>query len=409
MPPIVEPPVIQGKILIVDDNPVNLELLEEMLRNRHYAVRSLTAGRAALAAAIQEPPDLILLDINMPEMSGYEVCERLKSVPSLSGIPVIFISALDATEDKVKGFRSGGVDYISKPIRFEEVQARVETHLKLRRAQQAEHDLLEKTLSGAVGTLWELVELTSPALAIRSRAIRDIVLRMVTQIVVADPWQYELAARLCLVGCMALPEEIFEKAYGGGELTPDEDQIFRSHPESAASLLSNIPRLEGVAEMIRRQQNPDSEPSVSEQIGQGAYMLNMALELDQKVYRGIAPHSALAQLRMADRFDQHLLDALKDYSPTLAEFEVLQLPIRKLHAGMVLNEDVLSKDGHLIILRQETVLTRTWIERLLNFEKVRGVQETASVRVPRLAAFSMAADSGCAASVWRPAPNMRLE
>jgi DNA-binding response OmpR family regulator len=403
MPPITEQSVPRGNIIVVDDNPTNLELLEEMLRHRDYTVRSLTAGKAALAAALQEPPDLFLLDINMPEMNGYEVCERLKSMPSLSGIPVIFISALDSTEDKVKGFRSGGVDYISKPIQFEEVQARVETHLKLRRAQQAEHDLLEKTLSGAVGTLWELVELTSPALAVRSRALRDIVLRMTKQMVVADPWQYELAARLCLVGCMALPEEVFEKAYSGGDLTPDEDRMFCAHPESAAQLLSNIPRLEIVAEMIRRQQRPDSEPSVAEQISQGACMLHLALELDQKVYRGIALQSAIAQLRMSNRFDPHLLDAFKDYFPERAEFEVHRLPIRKLHTGMVLNEDILSQDGNLIILREGTVLTRTWIERLGNFETVRGVQEMASVRVPKLAALSMAADGGRAAFGGRPA------
>ena len=118
---------------------------------------------------------------------------------------MIFLSALNATEDKVKGFRSGGVDYISKPFQFEEVQARVETHLKLRRAQQAEHDLLEKTLGGAVGTLWELVQLTSPVLALRSRAIRDIVLWITKRIGIKDAWQYELAATLCLVGCIALP------------------------------------------------------------------------------------------------------------------------------------------------------------------------------------------------------------
>jgi DNA-binding response OmpR family regulator len=409
MPPITEHSVPRGNIIIVDDNPTNLELLEEMLRHWQYAVRSLTAGKAALAAALQEPPDIILLDIDMPEMNGYEVCERLKSIPSLSGIPVIFISALDATEDKVKGFRSGGVDYISKPIQFEEVQARVETHLKLRRAQQAEHDLLEKTLSGAVGTLWELVELTSPALAVRSRAIRDLVLRMTKQMVVADPWQYELAATLCLVGCMALPEEVFEKAYSGGELTPDEDRMFRAHPESAAHLLSNIPRLEVVAEIIRRQHKPESEPSGKGQVSQGAYMLHLALELDQKVYRGVALHSALAQLRMSDRFDPRLLDALKDYSPKQAEFEVQRLPIRKLHTGMVLNEDILSQDGNLIILREGTVLTRTWIERLGNFETVRGVQETASVRIPRLLALGKAAEAGQGFSGGRAVRSMRLE
>ncbi len=249
--------------MIVDDNPANLKLLEDMLRQHGYEVRSFPRGRLALAAADQEPPDLILLDINMPEMNGYEVCEQLKSSTRLSGIPVIFLSALNAIEDKVKGFRSGGVDYISKPFQFEEVQARVETHLKLRRAQQAEHDLLERTLGGAVGTLWELVQLTSPVLALRSRAIRDIVLWITKRMGIKDPWQYELAATLCLVGCIALPDEVFERAYCGQDLSPDEERMFRAHPERAARLLSNIPRLEVVAEIIRGQQKPEAEPSVT--------------------------------------------------------------------------------------------------------------------------------------------------
>jgi DNA-binding response OmpR family regulator len=123
--------------MIVDDNPANLKLLEEMLREQDHHVRSFPLGRLALAAAAKNPPDLILLDINMPEMNGYEVCERLKAVEELSKIPVVFLSALNETQDKVKAFRSGAADYISKPFQFEEVHARVETHLKLHELQQA--------------------------------------------------------------------------------------------------------------------------------------------------------------------------------------------------------------------------------------------------------------------------------
>jgi two-component system sensor histidine kinase/response regulator len=126
-----------GDIMIVDDNPANLKLLEEMLMLRGHEVRSFPLGRLALAAAMKNPPDLILLDINMPEMNGYEVCERLKSSAEVSDIPIIFLSALNETQDKVKAFRSGAGDYISKPFQFEEVHARVETHLKLHSLQRA--------------------------------------------------------------------------------------------------------------------------------------------------------------------------------------------------------------------------------------------------------------------------------
>src|SRR5688500_19146506 len=106
-----------------------------MLKDRGYKVRPVPNGKLALAAARKDPPDLILLDINMPEMNGYEVCEHLKADDHLKGIPVIFISALTEQMDKVKAFATGGVDYITKPFQMEELHARVETHLKLRRLQ----------------------------------------------------------------------------------------------------------------------------------------------------------------------------------------------------------------------------------------------------------------------------------
>jgi DNA-binding response OmpR family regulator len=145
-----ESSLTQSNIMVVDDNPDNLKVLEDMLRQEGYEVRSFPRGRLALTAAMRNPPDLILLDINMPEMNGYEVCEHLKSIEEVSGIPVIFLSALDETEDKVKAFRTGAVDYISKPFQFEEVQARVETHLKVHALQLAlkqQNEYLEETVA----------------------------------------------------------------------------------------------------------------------------------------------------------------------------------------------------------------------------------------------------------------------
>lgn len=123
-------------ILIVDDMPANVLLLVRMLTKQGYQVKPVLSGRLALQAARTEPPDLILLDINMPEMNGYEVCAHFKADAALQEIPIIFISALNETIDKVKAFRVGGVDYVTKPFQFEEVQARVETHLRLRALQR---------------------------------------------------------------------------------------------------------------------------------------------------------------------------------------------------------------------------------------------------------------------------------
>ena len=119
-------------ILIVDDAPANLRLLSQMLTKYGYKVRAVINGSHALEAVKMSSPDLILLDIMMPGLSGYEVCEQLKANEKTRGIPIIFISALDAAGDKIRAFTAGGVDYITKPFHAEEVLARVETHLSLR-------------------------------------------------------------------------------------------------------------------------------------------------------------------------------------------------------------------------------------------------------------------------------------
>ena len=122
-------------MLVVDDTIENLRLLSDLLGEHGYEVRAVTTGRQALQAAEQAPPDLILLDISMPEMDGYEVCRRLKAAERSRDVPVIFLTASADTADMVLAFDAGGVDYVTKPFQFEEVLARVKAHVALRRAQ----------------------------------------------------------------------------------------------------------------------------------------------------------------------------------------------------------------------------------------------------------------------------------
>src|SRR5690349_13442584 len=107
-------------ILVADDTVENLRLLSSILGDCGYEVRPVTNGRQALQAAEREPPDLILLDINMPELDGFEVCVRLKAQPLLKDVPVIFLTALTDVADKVRAFEVGGIDYVTKPFQVEE-------------------------------------------------------------------------------------------------------------------------------------------------------------------------------------------------------------------------------------------------------------------------------------------------
>lgn len=126
----------QGSILLVDDTPDNLRLLAGILSQQGYDVRTVINGRMALTVVKTAPPELILLDVRMPEMDGYMVCQQLKADEHSRDIPVIFLSASDDVSDKVRAFEVGGVDYITKPFQAPEVLARVKTHLALQRLQQ---------------------------------------------------------------------------------------------------------------------------------------------------------------------------------------------------------------------------------------------------------------------------------
>lgn len=125
-------------IMVVDDTPENLKVLRDMLKEKGFRVLVFPNGPSALNAVARNPPDLILLDIMMPDMDGFEVAKRLKADEILKDIPILFISALAETGDKLKAFAAGAVDYVTKPFQFEEVHARVATHLKLR---QMKHEL----------------------------------------------------------------------------------------------------------------------------------------------------------------------------------------------------------------------------------------------------------------------------
>lgn len=131
-------------ILVIDDNPNNLGVLSDLLQERGYRVRVAKNGRQGLEVARHARPDLIMLDINMPEMDGFEVCQELKADPALAEVPVIFLSAHEGAEEKVKAFELGGVDYIQKPFLIQEVLMRVRLHLRLASLQE---ELLSKNLS----------------------------------------------------------------------------------------------------------------------------------------------------------------------------------------------------------------------------------------------------------------------
>ncbi len=259
-------------ILIVDDNPNNLQVLSSMLQQAGYKVRPALSGEIALRAVEASPPDLILLDIRMPGLDGYQTCLRLKADPRSSVIPVIFISALNDTDDKLAAFQAGGVDYVAKPFQAEEVLARVKAHMQLFQLQQRLEGLVDERtgeLKAAVTALEEsrqqyrgMLEQTIHAMALTIEK-RDPYTAghqtRVSQIASAiagklgwEPMALEglrLGAMIHDIGKIYLPAEILSRP---GRLSDTEFALIKTHAEVGRDIVREVEFPWPVAEMIHQ-------------------------------------------------------------------------------------------------------------------------------------------------------------
>ncbi len=252
------------KIMVVDDTPANVELLEEILVSDGYGVLSYTKGSRALQAAVRANPDLILLDVMMPEMSGLELCERLKADVRTESIPVIFLSALSDTEDKVKGFAAGGVDYITKPFHAQEVTVRVRTHIALnsmRKKLQEYNDHLQDLVQAQIKEIHESQLATISVLSTLSECrdgitgkhiqrtslfCRELAVVLQRDSVyageISDMFIYDIfhAAPLHDIGKIGIPDSILMKP---GKLTAEEFEIMKTHSTIGAENLQKVQAL----------------------------------------------------------------------------------------------------------------------------------------------------------------------
>lgn len=220
------------KILIVDDEPQNLQLMRRILE-KEYQLCFATDGEKALAAAAKHKPDLILMDIMMPGMDGYEVCRRLKQDLSLTGIPVIFVTAMADIDDEVHGFDIGGVDYITKPVKSAIVRRRVETHLSLVRTEELEQTRL--LIIQRLGRAAEFKDNETGLHVIRMSHYSSILARELgassnycQQIFQASPMHD--------VGKIGIPDKILLKP---GPLNDDEWNIMKKHPRMGADIIGD--------------------------------------------------------------------------------------------------------------------------------------------------------------------------
>ena len=249
-------------VLIVDDNPTNIDLLVSTLKGE-YRLGIAKSGVKALDYVARQTPDLILLDIMMPEMDGFEVCSRLKEDPQTAAIPIIFITAMSATTDKTKGFELGAVDYITKPFHAAEVVARVRTHLAMAamRRQLASQNVLlaekvaEKTaalqnaLDASIRAMALMVEIRDPYTAGHQQRVAQLACAVAAKMGVG-PEAVEgirIAGLLHDVGKIRIPVAILSRS---GRLLDAEYEMLKIHPQVSYDILKTIPFPQPVARIV---------------------------------------------------------------------------------------------------------------------------------------------------------------
>ena len=375
-------------VLVVDDTEANVDILVDTL-GESYDVSVAMDGQTALEAVAEDPPDLILLDVMMPGMDGYEVCERLKANKKTRGIPVIFVTAKVEVADEIRGFGSGAVDYITKPISPPVVKARVATHLKLRNAERDLQEMVEKTLGGVIEVLVDILSVANPTSFSHASRVKRYVNGLMTAADLTGFWQIRLAATLSQIGCITVSQETIERIYRGEDVSPEERAAFDRHPHVGYELIRKIPKLREVAEIIARQQVLETDTGfqgsekAQKLIRVGSRMLKLALDYEQLTYSGKTPIAATAILKSNEEYYSPKL--LEKFSH-IVESESTRMGVRELYAsdltpGMIIAKDIVTKKGVLLI-KAGTEINLLIFEVLRTCPKTDFTQETFQVLIP---------------------------
>ncbi len=330
------------KVLIADDTPDNIQTLMELLRD-DYAISVATNGELALASAAKEPrPDIILLDVMMPGMDGYETCARLKDNPDTSGIPVLFVTALSDEQNEARGLALGAVDFVTKPFSPSLVKARIHNQLELKLHRDNLEDLvrlrtreLEQTQDVAIESLASLVEYRDPETGSHILRTKTFVLLLATHLAQTPKFAAELqpqdiellhkSAPLHDIGKVGVPDAILNKP---GRLTPEEFEIMKTHTTIGHRALRGVEKRLGRDSFFRyaRQiaySHHERWDGTGYPLGLGGEAIPVAGRImaiadvydaliSDRVYKAAMPHEEAARLIVEGKgthFDPDLVDA----------------------------------------------------------------------------------------------------
>ncbi len=383
----------EPKVLLVDDEPKVLAGYKRNLR-KQFTIEVAESGKQALEVIDGKGPFAVIVsDMRMPGMDGIQFLAEVKE-RAPDSVRMMLTGNADQ-QTAIEAVNEGNIfRFLTKPCPPETLAKSLKAGIKQYRLIIAEQQLLKDTLAGSVKVLTEILGMVNPAAFSRGSRIRRYVKSIAARMLLSNQWQFELAAMLSQIGCVTLPPEICDKVYAGEPLSDDELRIFSTHPSAGHKLLSNIPRLEPVAQMIKEQQqrfvradNMMPKSTQEQMIILGADILKVTLDFDRLVAGGLSHKAALSKLRgRPGIYNPTVLEVLEKLQMDEVDVEtrIEDIGVSELKAGMVADEDIWSKEGTLLVPKGQEV-THPLLARLRNFSKgpdiETGVAEPFRVRV----------------------------
>jgi len=386
---------MNAKILFVDDDPNLLASCERNLR-RKFPLETAEGGEAALQKiATNGPFAVVVADRQMPGMDGIQLLSLVRErAPDTVRIMLTGNADLEAA---IKVVNEGNIfRFLTKPCPLDILAKAVEDARAQYRLVIAEKELLNKTLSGSIKLLTDILSMMEPKSFGRAQTMRDIITTVTRKFNLDNDWEIHLAAMLAPIGYVTIPPETLVRSRTGEVLTKVEEQMVAQVPETAARLLANIPRLEGVARVVRYQHKhydgagfpPDAVKG--EAVPLGSRLLKILDDMSQLQAGGMSRLKALDEMQgRRGWYDPSLLDAVRTYYGINAATRETTRPsisveFSNLAPGMVLRSNIETKDGTLILAAGHALSEMT-VEKILNFERISGIKEPIFVEAPEAA------------------------
>lgn len=378
---------MDDKILIVDDEKNILDAFQRQLRRQFIIETALGPEEGLKVVKNKGPFSVVISDLRMPVMDGIEFLSQVKGL-SPDSVQMILTGNADL-ESSIKALNEGTIfRFLTKPCPPDRLSKAIKVGIEQYNLVIAEKELLQKTLRGSINIMTEVLSLVNPEAFGRSSRIKRYVKLVADNLGVPNVWQLELAAMLSQIGCVILPEGALNKVYQGKNLSAEENQLLDMHPMIASDLISNIPRMKKVSEMIRYQEknfdgsgNP-KDSRKGEDIPLGGRILKVALDLDVLEAQGMQKGRALMVLKKRPgHYDPSILAAYESVIGDMAKYEIKNVAFKELRPNMILNEGIRTRDGRLLIARGQSI-TAILLKRLDNFVKTSGIEEPISVLIP---------------------------